>query len=58
MNLKNVESYVDGIKIGNQGDNILVKGKKYQYKDENQRKKCCNYEFLILNAKCQRDVSC
>ena len=58
MTLKNVESDVDDIKKGNQGDNILVKGKTYEYKDENQREKCCNYEFLILNAKCQRDVSC
>ena len=58
MDLKNVVSDVDAIKKGNQGDNILVKGKDYQYKDESQKDECCNYEFLILNAKCQKDVSC
>ena len=58
MDLKNVASDVDVIKKGNLGDNILVKKKKYQYKDENQREECCNYEFLVLNAKCQKDVSC
>ena len=58
MDLKDVVSDVDAIKKGNQGDNILVKGKKYLYKDESQKEQCCNYEFLILNAKCQKDVSC
>jgi len=58
VDLKNVVSDVDAIKKGNEGDSILVKGKTYQYKDESQKDECCNYEFLILNAKCQRDVSC
>lgn len=58
VDLKDVVSDVDAIKKGNQGDNILVKGEKYLYKDESQKEKCCNYEFLILNAKCQKDVSC
>ena len=57
VDLKNVVSDVNAIKKGNQGDNILVNGEKYVYKDESQKDECCNYEFLILNAKCQKDVS-
>ena len=37
MDLKNVVSDVNTIKKGNQGDNILVKGQKYVYKDESQK---------------------
>ena len=58
MDLKDVASDVDDIKEGNQGDKMLVKGQKYLYKDESHKDECCNYKFLILNAKCQKDVSC
>ena len=58
MDLKDILSDVEYIKNGNQGDNILVKRKKFQYKDETEMKECCNYDFLVLNAKCQEAVSC
>lgn len=58
VDLKDVASDVKDIEIGNQGNSILVKGKHFKYEDSNQMDVCCNYEFLILNAKCQKDVGC
>ncbi|KAL9959228.1 hypothetical protein ACROYT_G036325 [Oculina patagonica] len=56
VDLKDIASDVNTIRTGNQGDKILVKGKKFEYKDETEMNECCNYEFLILNAKCQNAV--
>ncbi|KAJ7376779.1 hypothetical protein OS493_032513 [Desmophyllum pertusum] len=55
VDLKDIASDANGIKIGNQGNNILAHGEKFTYKDESQMDECCNYEYLILNAKCQKD---
>ncbi|XP_078344110.1 phospholipid-transporting ATPase ABCA3-like [Oculina patagonica] len=55
VDLKDIASDVREIVIGNQGNNISVKGKHFKYKDANQMEECCNYDFLILNAKCQKD---
>ena len=57
VTLKDIESDLQKIKTGNQGNNILVKGEKFLYKDDEQDV-CCNYEFLVLNAKCKKAVSC
>ena len=57
VTLKDIKSDLQKIKTGNQGNNILVKGKKFQYKDD-EKDVCCNYEFLVLNAKCKKAVSC
>ncbi|CAH3155546.1 unnamed protein product, partial [Porites evermanni] len=53
VTLKNIKSDLQKIKTGNQGNNILVKGEKFQYK-EDEKDVCCNYEFLVLNAKCKK----
>jgi len=58
VNLMDIRSDVKKIQAGNQGDNILVKGKHFKYEDESQVDACCNYDFFILNAKCQEAVSC
>ncbi|KAM7436905.1 hypothetical protein ABFA07_013407 [Porites harrisoni] len=53
VTLKDIKSDLQKIQSGNQGNNILVKGKKFQYKDD-EKDVCCNYEFLVLNAKCKK----
>lgn len=58
VNLKDIASDVNAIETGNQGNNILVKEKHFKFADESQMDACCNYDFLILNAKCQHAVSC
>ena len=57
VTLKDIESDLQKIQSGNQGNSILVEGKKFQYKDD-EKDVCCNYEFLVLNAKCKKAVSC
>ena len=57
VDLKDITSDVREIFIGNQGNNISVKGKHFKYEDSKQMEECCNYGFIILNAKCQKDVS-
>ena len=58
VDLKNIGSVVNTSETGNQGNDILVKGKRFKYEDKSQVDACCNYDFLILNAKCQKAVSC
>ncbi|CAH3155544.1 unnamed protein product [Porites evermanni] len=53
VTLKDIESDLQKIQSGNQGNSILVEGKKFQYKDD-KKDVCCNYEFLVLNAKCKK----
>ena len=58
VDLKNIASDVNTIETGNQGNKILVNKKHFKYEDKSQVDACCNYDFLILNAKCQKAVSC
>ncbi|KAM7427451.1 hypothetical protein ABFA07_021424 [Porites harrisoni] len=53
VTLKDIESDLQKIQSGNQGNSILVEGEKFQYKDD-EKDVCCNYEFLVLNAKCKK----
>ena len=57
VTLKDIKSDLQKIKTGNQGNSILVKGNEFQYEDD-EKDVCCNYEFLVLNAKCKKAVSC
>ena len=57
VDLKNIASCVKTIETGNQGNDILVKGNRFTY-EENRVNACCNYDFFILNDKCQKAVSC
>ena len=57
VTLKDIESDLKKIQSGNQGNSIVVEGKKFQYNDD-EKDVCCNYEFLVLNAKCKKAVSC
>ena len=56
VTMKDIESDLQKIQSGNQGNSILVEGEKFQYKDD-EKDVCCNYEFLVLNAKCKKAVS-
>ena len=57
VDLKNIACDVKDIETGNQGNDILVKGNPFKY-EENRVDACCNYDFFILNEKCQKAVSC
>ena len=50
---------VNYIQSNNILNSIEVRGASYNYSSPvaNELSPCCNYEFLILNAKCQKDVS-
>ncbi|XP_031559324.1 ATP-binding cassette sub-family A member 3-like isoform X2 [Actinia tenebrosa] len=52
-----VTDNVNTIQSKNTLNGIQVKGKSYNYSSPVKGKlsPCCNYEFLILNAKCQKD---
>ncbi|KAK3753339.1 hypothetical protein QZH41_015277 [Actinostola sp. cb2023] len=57
VDVKDVTDDVRAILSGNSNDSITVRGTSYSYtapKDDKPTS-CCDYEFLVLNPKCQSD---
>ncbi|KAK3744739.1 hypothetical protein QZH41_017131, partial [Actinostola sp. cb2023] len=57
VDVKDVTDDVKAILSGNSNDSITVRGTSYSYtapKDDKPTS-CCDYEFLVLNPKCQSD---